>query len=138
VKTWWKLGELGTRLTGIPELVLMPAPVMTTTLRAFHKAFAMSCSNGSQPGLTWVVGILTARLTDLGSEQDAGEGTQWNGYSLWRCPIASWFVLEDDRQMCQRMKVFRARIETSRSRQSRSSPRGVGTRWKSDDGGVQV
>ena len=55
----WELGEAGSaRHTGMPELVLMPAPVTTTTLRAFQSAFAISCNNGSQPGSTWVVGIV--------------------------------------------------------------------------------
>ena len=55
----WELGETGSaRRTGMPELVLMPAPVTTTTLRAFQSAFAISCNNGSQPGSTWVVGIV--------------------------------------------------------------------------------
>lgn len=45
--------------TGMPELVLMPAPVMTTTLRDFHNVLAISCRKASEPGSTWVVGILT-------------------------------------------------------------------------------
>jgi hypothetical protein len=58
----------GTRRTGMPELVLMPAPVMTTTFRAFHRVFAMSCNNGSQPGSTWVVGIAFGRPINGTSE----------------------------------------------------------------------
>jgi hypothetical protein len=69
-------GGQGTRRTGIPELVLMPAPVMTTTLRDFHSAFAMSCSNGSQPGSTCVVGIVMSRPSGAASDGGAG-GQQW-------------------------------------------------------------
>ena len=50
--------RLGTRLlTGMPEFVLIPAPVMTTTLRAFQRELAMSWSSGAEPGSTWVVGM---------------------------------------------------------------------------------
>lgn len=62
-----------TRRTGMPELVLMPAPVITTTFRAFHRVFAISCSKGSQPGSTCVVGIVTNRPRDRASEK--GEWT---------------------------------------------------------------
>jgi hypothetical protein len=63
----------------MPELVLMPAPVMTTTLRDFHSAFAMSCSNGSQPGSTCVVGIVASRPSGAASEgaREASNGARW-------------------------------------------------------------
>jgi len=41
----------------MPEFVLIPAPVMTTTLRAFQRELAMSWSSGAEPGSTWVVGM---------------------------------------------------------------------------------
>ncbi len=53
----------------------MPAPVTTTTLRAFQSAFAISCNNGPQPGSTWVVGIVFRQSIEaaLGeAEQDTG------------------------------------------------------------------
>jgi hypothetical protein len=47
------------KLTGIPELVLMPAPVTTTTFFALNKALAMSCKCRSHSGLTCMVGIFS-------------------------------------------------------------------------------
>lgn len=55
------------QLTGMPELVLMPAPVITTTFLALDRAFAMSCNSRSDPGVTWTVGI-------LGSLSSCGRG----------------------------------------------------------------
>jgi len=49
-----------TRLTGMPEFVLMPAPVITTIFRDFHTEFAISWRRDSEPGSTWVVGIVVA------------------------------------------------------------------------------
>lgn len=51
------------RLTGIPEFVLMPAPVTTTTFLALYNEFAMSWSSRSDPGVTWTVGIVAASLS---------------------------------------------------------------------------
>jgi hypothetical protein len=65
VSVGWFTEGVQTHLTGIPELVLMPAPVITTTFLAFHSVFAISCSSGSQPGSTCVVGILHQQV--LGS-----------------------------------------------------------------------
>lgn len=42
----------------MPELVLMPAPVMTTTFFAFHIESAISCSRDPESDDTWTVGIL--------------------------------------------------------------------------------
>lgn len=50
-------------LTGIPEFVLMPAPVTTTTFLALCSALAMSCKSRSDPGVTWTVGILESRFS---------------------------------------------------------------------------
>lgn len=45
-------------LTGIPELVLIPAPVTTTTFFAFHSESAISWRRADDPAWTWIVGIL--------------------------------------------------------------------------------
>lgn len=50
----------------MPEFVLMPAPVITTTFFAFHNACAISWSRDSESAVTWVVGISYA--------WEAGEG----------------------------------------------------------------
>lgn len=42
----------------MPEFVLMPAPVITTTLRDFHTELAISWRRDSESGSTWVVGIV--------------------------------------------------------------------------------
>ena len=49
----------------MPELVLMPAPVITTTFRAFQSALAISCRWDSQSGVTWVVGIAISESNHL-------------------------------------------------------------------------
>lgn len=51
------------QLTGIPEFVLMPAPVTTTTFFAFNKALAIAWSCSSEAGVTCVVGILCTICT---------------------------------------------------------------------------
>jgi len=45
----------------MPEFVLMPAPVTTTTLRDFSRASAMSCSSSVESGDTCCVGIAPVR-----------------------------------------------------------------------------
>ena len=45
------------KLTGMPELVLMPAPVTTTTFLALTSAFAMSWRDTALSGWTSRVGI---------------------------------------------------------------------------------
>jgi len=45
-------------LTGIPQFVLIPAPVTTTTFRDFPKVSAMNCSSSSEFGETLIVGII--------------------------------------------------------------------------------
>lgn len=50
--------EAGVVHTGIPELVLIPAPVTTMTLRAFSSESAMSWSCDCESGGTCVVGIV--------------------------------------------------------------------------------
>ena len=44
--------------TGMPELVLMPAPVTTTTLRALNSALAIPWRSSWESGWTCVVGIV--------------------------------------------------------------------------------
>lgn len=44
--------------TGMPELVLIPAPVTTRTFFAFQRASAISCRSSLDSGNTWLVGIL--------------------------------------------------------------------------------
>ena len=44
--------EVSPRLTGIPELVLIPAPVTTTTFRAFPRALATSWRRSGVTGVT--------------------------------------------------------------------------------------
>lgn len=46
--------------TGMPELVLMPAPVTTTTLRALSRVFATVWSSSSELGSTCWVGMAVA------------------------------------------------------------------------------
>lgn len=46
--------------TGMPEFVLMPAPVMTTTLRDFPRVSATACRESKHPGVIWTVGITTS------------------------------------------------------------------------------
>lgn len=48
------------QLTGIPQFVLIPAPVTTTTLLDFPNLSAISCSSWPDPGPTLMVGILAA------------------------------------------------------------------------------
>ena len=50
-------------LTGIPELVLIPAPVTTTTLRDFSRASATVCKSSGELDSTWVVGIVLDALS---------------------------------------------------------------------------
>lgn len=57
---WGALPALA--LTGMPEFVLMPAPVMTTTFRALNRESAIPCRRISSVGVTWVVGILKGVL----------------------------------------------------------------------------
>jgi hypothetical protein len=45
-------------LTGIPQFVLIPAPVTTTTLRDFPKSSAICCRSRAQPAVTCCVGIV--------------------------------------------------------------------------------
>lgn len=45
-------------LTGIPELVLIPAPVTITTFFAFHSESAISWSWSVDPACTCIVGML--------------------------------------------------------------------------------
>lgn len=47
--------------TGMPELVLIPAPVTTTTFLALPTLSATSCSNADASGTTWIVGMLRER-----------------------------------------------------------------------------
>lgn len=47
-------------LTGIPQFVLIPAPVTTTTFRDLPKVSAMSCSSSSESGVTLIVGIIAS------------------------------------------------------------------------------
>lgn len=67
------------KCTGMPELVLMPAPVTTTTLRALKRAFATSWRLSSDDGSTCSVGI-AARQSGL----DARIGETWTGWGLGR------------------------------------------------------
>jgi hypothetical protein len=60
----------------MPEFVLMPAPVMTTTFLAFHSEFAISCNKGSHPGSTWVVGIVASRAIRTASNETGGQTRQ--------------------------------------------------------------
>jgi hypothetical protein len=48
---------VGAKLTGMPQFVEIPAPVMTTTFLDFDRASAISCSCSSQAEETFVVGI---------------------------------------------------------------------------------
>lgn len=52
----WSTGDTSRwetrRLTGMPELVLMPAPVTTTTFFALYSEFAISCSSRAESGVT--------------------------------------------------------------------------------------
>lgn len=59
----WQRGCPGEtrRLTGIPELVLIPAPVTTTTFFALKSEFASSWSSVVDSGVMWTVGILERR-----------------------------------------------------------------------------
>lgn len=50
----------------MPELVLMPAPVTTTTLRALRSALATPWSRSSEPGETCWVGIVEGRVGSRG------------------------------------------------------------------------
>lgn len=52
-------------LTGIPQLVLIPAPVTTMTLRDFPKLSAICCSSRTEPALTCRVGIVAAHNLPL-------------------------------------------------------------------------
>ena len=52
----WSIGGYAAketrRLTGMPELVLIPAPVTTTTFFALNNEFASSCSRSVDSGVT--------------------------------------------------------------------------------------
>lgn len=54
------LGQHSNRaiLTGIPELVLIPAPVTTTTFRDFRRASATVCRSSGELDSTCVVGMV--------------------------------------------------------------------------------
>lgn len=54
--------ENASELTGMPELVLIPAPVTTTTFFALYSEAAISWSNAVDSGVTWIVGILERAL----------------------------------------------------------------------------
>lgn len=57
------VGNCRLKLTGMPQFVEIPAPVMTTTFFDFDRASAISCSCNSQVEDTFVVGIsLYSRL----------------------------------------------------------------------------
>jgi hypothetical protein len=45
-------------LTGIPQLVLIPAPVTTTTFLDFPRASAINCSSWLESGPTLIVGMM--------------------------------------------------------------------------------
>lgn len=57
------------QLTGMPELVLMPAPVTTTTFLALTSAFAMSWRDSALSGCTSRVGISGRLKTPRRSEE---------------------------------------------------------------------
>jgi hypothetical protein len=64
-------------LTGIPQLVEIPAPVMTTTFLDFARISAMSCSCWPDPGATFEVGMALLTLfptTSAGNEPPAQIG----------------------------------------------------------------
>jgi len=46
------------KLTGIPQFVLIPAPVTTMTFFDFPSTSAISCSSRAEPGETLMVGIV--------------------------------------------------------------------------------
>lgn len=58
---------LGVIHTGIPQLVLIPAPVTTTTFFDLPIASAISCNPEKESGPTLVVGILSTQALMFGS-----------------------------------------------------------------------
>jgi hypothetical protein len=59
--------------TGIPELVLMPAPVTTTTFRALKSALATSCRCSPDTGWTCCVGMIEAAQLTAAELQKASK-----------------------------------------------------------------
>ena len=53
------------QLTGMPQFVLIPAPVTTTTFFDLPNVSAISCSCRSQPGPTLMVGIFAPYAHNL-------------------------------------------------------------------------
>lgn len=75
--------------TGMPELVLMPAPVTTTTFLDFDRQSAMSWSKSPDSGVTCAVGILRKSRGSQGSLVDAVQHTraaiQWQQHPRTAC-----------------------------------------------------
>ena len=67
------------RLTGMPEFVLIPAPVTTTTFFALYSEFAMSCSSRADSGVTCTVGILGSALVSGQRARGDGESCALSG-----------------------------------------------------------
>lgn len=80
------------RLTGMPELVLIPAPVITTTFFALYSELAISCSCEAESGVMWTVGIFQDVLgSSQGSRGDEGGERRWEHLNhAKRSTIISW------------------------------------------------
>jgi hypothetical protein len=57
IKVHIRLRAVCALLTGIPQFVLIPAPVTTTTFLDFAIISAISCSSRPEPDPTWIVGM---------------------------------------------------------------------------------
>ena len=55
----WRRHSVCAQLTGMPQFVLIPAPVTTTTFLDFPSVSAISCSARPDPGPTLMVGIVS-------------------------------------------------------------------------------